>query len=162
MKIAAMGLLIVLAPAMGSAQTGERPGAWGYGFVAPGAYTPGTTSTLHFGLGGEGLVYKGLGVGGELGYLAPTYAMAMGIGVASLDASYHFVTHSPEQKFVPFVSGGYSLAFRSATLNLVNYGGGMHYWFSRHFGLRLEFRDHVYLTSSRAHALGFRIGVAFR
>jgi len=163
MRGSAMGwIILALIPCMGWAQVGEKPEGWGYGFFAPGVFTPGTTSSLHFGVGGEGLVYKGLGVGGELGYLAPTRASSLGIGVASLDGSYHFLTRSPEQKVVPFVTGGYTLGFRSGTANFLNYGGGVQYWFSRRLALRLEFRDHVHVTGGVAHGLGFRVGVAFR
>ncbi len=163
MKKAAWALVVLaLIPALCRAQVGEKPQGWGYGFFAPTALTPGTYSALHIGAGGEGLLYKGLGLGGEVGYLAPTRAMSYGIGIGSVDGSYHFLTGSPGQRVVPFVTGGYSLAFRSGTLNLANYGGGIHYWFSRHVGLRLEVRDHAYLRGSAAHALGFRVGVAFR
>ena len=60
----------------------------GYVFVAPGGTSPETRATVHFGAGGEALVHKGLGVGAELGYLAPTDGD--GFGLFSANASYHF------------------------------------------------------------------------
>ena len=53
--------VMTLTPAIGMAQTATEHRGQGYVFVAPGAISSeGTTSTLHFGVGGEGLVYKGL------------------------------------------------------------------------------------------------------
>ena len=60
-------LLAVLLPFAAAAQSKERRGQ-GYVFVAPTSTTEGGFG-LHIGGGGEGLVYKGLGVGGEIGYV---------------------------------------------------------------------------------------------
>jgi len=140
--------------------------AQGYAFFAPsGVFTKyGHTGTVHFGGGGEALVYKGIGIGAELGYLAPWKYMGSGIGMLSVDGSYHFTRN---RKVSPFITGGYSLAFRDGHINLVNFGGGMNWWVTDRFGLRLEFRDHLYrqtrmYPTQNVHYLGGRIGVAFR
>jgi hypothetical protein len=153
-------LLVVLAPIAAAAQSGDHRGQ-GYAFVAP------TTSSgggfgLHFGAGGEGLVYKGLGVGAEVGYLASPRDLGQGVGILSPNVSYNFTKASRSGKFAPFVTGGYSLLFGSDALHAVNVGGGVNWWFKDRLGLRLEFRDHVTVQFGSAHILGVRIGLAFR
>jgi hypothetical protein len=118
--------------------------------------------TLHFGVGGEGLVYKGLGVGGEIGYLGATRHLNEGFGVFSPNVSYHFLNATKSGKLAPFVTGGYSLLFRSGVGHAVNFGGGVNYWFKDRVGVRLEFRDHVVIYPDLGHFFGFRIGLAFR
>jgi hypothetical protein len=154
-------LLMASMPFVIAAQTGKEYRGQGYGFVAPGSTSDGG-STLHFGVGGEGLVYKGLGVGGEIGYLGATRSLNEGFGVLSPDVSYHFLSASKSGKLVPFVTGGYSLLFRSGVGHAVNFGGGVNYWFKDRVGLRLEFRDHVVAHSDLGQFFGFRIGLAFR
>jgi hypothetical protein len=154
--------VMTLAPAIGMAQTAKEHRGQGYVFVAPGAVSSeGTTATLHFGVGGEGLVHKGLGIGAEIGYVGPTRGLGEGIGIFSANGSYHFRNASASGKLVPFVTGGYSLAFREGAASGVNFGGGVNYWFRERIGLRLEFRDQVFADGA-THFYGFRIGLAFR
>lgn len=153
-------LLAVLLPLAAAAQGKEHSGQ-GYAFVAPGSTSEGG-STLHFGVGVEGLVYKGLGVGGEIGYLGATRKLSEGFGVFSPNVSYHFLNATKSGKLVPFVTGGYSLLFRSDVAHAGNFGGGVNYWFKDRIGARLEFRDHVVGHSGLGHFFGFRIGLAFR
>lgn len=153
-------LLVVLLPFAAAAQSKERRGQ-GYVFVAPGTTSEGG-ATLHIGGGGEGLVYKGLGVGGEIGYLGAAQNLSGGIGVLSPNVSYHFRNASRSGKFVPFVTSGYSLLFPSDAVHAVNVGGGMNWWFKDRVGLRLELRDHIIPNSQSLHIIGLRIGLAFR
>jgi len=153
-------LLVVLLPFAAAAQSKERRGQ-GYFFVAPTTTTAGVFG-LHIGGGGEGLVYKGLGVGGEIGYLGAARELNRGIGVLSPNVSYNFTKASKSGKFAPFLTGGYTLLFGSDALHAVNVGGGVNWWFKDHLGLRLEFRDHVVLQSGSAQFFGVRIGLAFR
>jgi len=159
-KLVFVILLAVLSPFAAAAQSKEHWGQ-GYAFVAPGGTTEGG-STLQFGAGGEALVYKGLGVGGEIGYLGFTRELSQGFGVLSPNVSYHFLNASKSGKFAPFVTGGYSLLFRDGTALAVNVGGGMNYWFKDRLGLRLEFRHHGIVDSDLRGFYGFRIGLAFR
>jgi hypothetical protein len=138
----------------------------GYVFFAPGGIFEGGyhTGTAHFGGGGEGLIYKGIGLGAEVGYLTPWRDFSQGIGMASVNGSYHFMRN---RTVSPFVTAGYSLGFREGHINLVNFGGGVNWWMNDRIGLRLEFRDHIYSEShfnhtDRFHYLGGRIGFAFR
>ena len=135
----------------------------GYAFFAPGGVfgEGGHTGTGHIGGGGEVLFYRGIGAGAEIGYLLPCGDFSSGIGILSADGSYHFMRG---RKVSPFLTAGYSLGFRNGHGNLVNFGGGIHWWMKERLGLRLEFRDHVYGigASMPVHFLGGRIGIAFR
>jgi hypothetical protein len=152
---------LVLAPAAILGQTAREPRGWGYGFGAVGGTSGGSVATLHVGGGGEGLVFKGLGIGAEVGYLAPFEALGDGIGILSTNVSYHFVKPKANQKLVPFVTGGFSLAFRNGSSGGGNFGGGAQYWVRPRLGLRFEFRDHVF-SSDTPHLYGFRVGLSFR
>jgi len=134
------------------------PAGQGYLFVAPGVITGGgdTDASIHFGGGGEGFIHKNIAVGGELGYAARWADLGGGLGVFSLDGSYHFARR---EKLSPFVTAGYSLGFRSGHTNLFNYGFGVNYWFKQRQGVRFEFRDHV---NDTGHIVDFRIAYAFR
>jgi hypothetical protein len=134
----------------------------GYVFFAPGATVQRGSSLglAQFGGGGEALVYKGVGIGGELTYVTPWSDYGAGVLLGSLDGSYHFARN---RKISPFLTGGYSLAFRQGYVNLVNFGGGVNCWVTRKVGVRLEFRDHInrndWITS---HYLSARMGISFR
>src|SRR5262245_57461694 len=75
----------------------------------------GTRSATLMGVGGGGevLVYKGLGLGGDIGYLFPSRDPGSGVGLVSVNPSYHFVNRRSLGKVVPFVTAGYAAAFRS-------------------------------------------------
>jgi hypothetical protein len=155
--------VMTLVPSIGTAQSENEKRGQGYVFVAPGAISSsGTTATLHFGVGGEGLVHKGLGIGGEIGYLGSARGLQEGVGLFSANGSYHFKNAGAYGKLVPFVTGGYSLIFRGGKTNGVNFGGGVNYWFREGVGLRLEFRDQVFTQGETTHYYGFRIGLVFR
>ena len=155
-------IAIVLIPASALAQTGETPRGWGYGFGGIGGMSGGFGSTMaHVGAGGEGLFYKGLGAGAEIGYLAPTRSFGDGIGLASVNVAYHFVGTGSKQKVVPFVTGGGSIAFRQSAAGGANFGGGVQYWMKDRVALRFEFRDHIF-SSDSPHFYAFRAGIAFR
>jgi hypothetical protein len=159
-----LGLLVLaLVPGLAWAQGSGSYRGHGYVFVAPGGSTVNghTAGILHFGGGGEGFIYKGFAIAGELGYLAPTRSLGDGIGVLSANGSYHFKKEDSERKLVPFITGGYSLGFREATANMFNFGGGVNYWFRERTALRVEFRDHVW-TGSTVHYWQFRFGLTLR
>ena len=157
---------LLLFPLGLKAQEGEPPrGTANLFFGGGGAFTRGERSgVLQFGGGGEGRIYKGLGVGAEIGYLHPTASFTDGFGLLSTNGSYRFWTNSSSQKLVPFVTGGYSLCFRSGTANLANFAGGVDYWLRPNVALRLEARDHIWPGngSPTAHFLMFRVGVVGR
>lgn len=154
-------LLCLAIPAATPAQEkAPKSSGQGYAFVGFGAAN-GEDALLHFGGGGEANLYKGLGFGVEIGYLSPIRYMSEGIGIFSANGLYTFGA-GRTGKVKPFITGGYTLAFRSGTLNAVNFGGGLHYWFSNKVGLRFEFRDHVSPTAGNVHIWQGRVGFAFR
>ncbi|MFY9557232.1 MAG: outer membrane beta-barrel protein [Blastocatellia bacterium] len=156
MLVGVMFLLVIQGAAL--AQSSERRG-WGYVFGGAGASTGDFTfAAFQVGAGGEGLVHNGLGLGAEIGYLAPFRDAGNGIGIFSGDVSYHFARSS---KLVPFVTGGYSAAFRRGASHGANFGGGVQYWMKEHVALRIEFRDHGF-SSDNPHLFQFRVGLAFR
>ena len=159
-KLFVIILLMTSIPAAAFGQShGERRG-WGYGFAGVGG-TTGSNSDVLFtaGGGGERLLYHGLGIGGEIGYLSAADSLGEGIGIGSVNLAYHF-NHSG--KVAPFVTGGASAAFRSGVgAGGGNFGGGIQYWPKDHFGLRFEVRDHVF-SSDSPHLFTFRVGVTFR
>lgn len=160
-KLISAILLAAILPYAVAAQSKEHRGQ-GYVFVAPTTTSEGG-SGVHFGVGGEGLVYKGLGLGGEIGYLGAARELSQGAGILSPNVSYNFLRERGAGKVSPFVTGGYSLVFTGGgSLNALNMGGGIHWWFKKHIGLRFEVRDHVPLIESPIHIVGFRIGLAFR
>jgi hypothetical protein len=150
-------LLMTSIPAAAFGQSrGERRG-WGYGFVGIGSTNSELLATA--GGGGERLLYRGLGIGGEIGYLSTTNSIGDGLGIGSANLAYHF-NHSG--KIAPFVTGGISAAFRSGVAaGGANFGGGIQYWPKDHVGLRFEVRDHVF-SSDSPHLFTFRVGVTFR
>src|SRR5215831_16956429 len=84
----------------------------GYVFIAPGGITAGgyTAATLHFGGGADLAIWKGIGLGLELGAVSPTADFGGVVGVFSPDATYHFV-RGRRPKIDPFVNAGYTLLF---------------------------------------------------
>lgn len=157
-------LVLTLVPSLALAQGKENHNFQGYVFAAPGgvSFAGNTAATFHAGIGGEGLVYKGLGLGGEIGYLFPTRQPGEGIGIASVNGSYHFTNEDRSRKVVPFVTAGYSRAFGQGGANLINYGGGVNWWMRERLGLRLEVRDHVTTDTPRGHFWQVRVALAFR
>ena len=158
--------LLALAAGIGFAQTPQPPArehhGHGYVYVGPGAFTSDSETLLHYGVGGEGLIKGGLGAGIEIGGFANPSEFRGGFGVLSPDLSYHFLNATRSRKLVPFVTGGYTLFFASGVENGVNYGGGINYWFKDRIGMRIEVRDHVFITYPDYHLLGVRFGLTFR
>lgn len=162
-------MLLAALPTLLAAQTPpssnqERRGH-GYVFGAPGVISEGGAAALHIGGGGERLLYKGFGLGFEIGALAPLRDLGVGesVGIGSIDAQYHFRNASQSGKVVPFVTGGYSAFFFDRVGNGANFGGGVNYWFKERLGLRVEVRDQVpFNTDAYAHYVSFRFGLTFR
>ena len=151
--------LVAFLPSASFAQSSDARG-WGYVFGGVGGRSADNAASLHVGGGGEALLYKGFGLGGEIGYFAPFESAGDGFGLASVNLGYHFKTKA-SQKVVPFVTGGYSVAFRNNSSSGGNVGGGVHYWMKDKVGLRFEFRDHIF-SSDSPRVYSFRVGFSFR
>jgi hypothetical protein len=158
-------LLIVLMPVLSYAQapTQNERASYGYAFTGLVVTSNGGGSGLHAGIGGEGIFHKGLGVGGEIGYLRPDgFGPEGGLGLLSLNSSYHFMSASKSRKLVPFVTGGFSLFFSSGSAAGGNFGGGVTYWFKDRIGVRFEARDQIPAYSGAGHFPSFRVALTFR
>jgi hypothetical protein len=146
---------------LAAAQSGR-----GYVFLGPGERSTSGNSqaTYYVGGGGELLLAKGVGAGVEAQGVLPSRRVGSeSFGIFSLNAYYHPLLERRPGKLDPFVTTGYSLAFRTDTANLWNVGGGMNYWFHDKMGLLVEFRDHPWKTGSvTTHYWGFRFGISFR
>ena len=81
------------------------------------------------------------------------------MGIFSPGVVYQFHTR---RKTVPFVTGGYTLAFRSGAYNLFHFGGGVNHWFNSRWGIRVEVRDHIDPHYPEYNFLQFRVGFLFR
>lgn len=153
---------IIVCSMTAAAQSKDSRRGWGYAFGGVGAISDsGANPFFHVGGGGEGLVYKGLGFGGEIGYFAPFESGSDGVGLLSVNTAYHFGGNDASRKVVPFVTGGYSLAFRDFASHGGNFGGGVQWWVRDRVALRFEVRDHIF-SSDSPHAVSFRVGVSFR
>jgi len=156
--VAALFVFLTM-PAYAGSPGGQEHHGQGYVFFGPGAWSleGNRIGLAHFGGGGEALPYKGIGIGGEVGYFALWEDFSNGFGMVSLDGSYHF---NRARKISPFVTAGYSAYIRNGHANFFNIGGGMNYWFHDRMGLRLEFRDHM--REGAGHIFSGRIGLSFR
>ena len=151
-------LLALGSPVWAQSNTGFN----GYAFGAPGGATGvgSTVGTLQAGGGVEKIFGPGIGVGTELSAIIPWRNGRETIGLFSVNGSYHF---KEDGDFDPFVIGGYSLLFRSASANLANFGGGMNYWFKPNMAFRAELRDHIHRPAGfTVHYWGVRLGLVFR
>ena len=159
-------MLVALMTTMVSAQSGNDSRGQGYVFAAPGSVSGlgSSEGTLHIGGGGKGFLTKGFALGGEVGYLTPFTSFADGLGIASVNTSYHFGRGDSDRKAIPYITGGYSLAFRDGTINMINFGGGVNYWVKDGLGIKFEFRDHTNIESpiAEVHFWQVRIGLVFR
>ena len=151
--------LLLTLPLLASAQTPNSSRGEGYVFFGLGARDTGS-GALHIGGGGEGFVYRRLGLGAEIGAVWPWSGPGgeeEGLGSANL--SYHFLPKTMDKRLEPFVTAGYSMQFRAGIRHGVNAGVGTNIWLRENLALRLEGRGHVL----KRWGLGeFRIGVTFR
>jgi hypothetical protein len=196
-KLIVRAALLLLVPMLASAQDADHVyHVEGYSFFAGARSGTGSfqwgSSTIslpsgsvsnspQFGGGGEGFVYKGLGLGGELLRSTQSWEGAtLNTWIGSVNVSYHTRPSTKNRKLEPFVTGGYSFFSVPGTglgiANGGNFGVGINIWPKDHAALRLEIRDDVggrdlsvefdpsgttYLRSSQ-HLVGFRIGYTFR
>ena len=152
--------LFLILPSYSQTLESEAKVGYGYAFVTPGAYIgEGVGTTLNLGGGGEGLLKGGLGASADLSYVFfPKEGFRSGLGLFSPGVLYQFRT---SRKTVPFVTGGYSMAFRNGVYNMVHLGGGFNHWFDNRWGVRFEVRDHVDPRAPEYNFLQFRFALLF-
>ncbi len=175
-KLMVATVLLLILPTLALAQQSGPQDEWqGYAFLGAGTgmrYCAATSCTIwHGGIGGEGFLYKGLGVGAEAGYYhSGPYNFNYNEGfIVSGDFSYHFRRRALPGQVDPFVLIGPSAYFptshgRGALVG--NFGGGVNVWLARRAALRLEIRDYVnpdmYNGWPGTHSVSFRFGITFR
>lgn len=165
-KLIAIIAWFFVMPAAVSAQNADPPHrGQGYLFFAPGVTADGG-GTVHFGGGGQGFVYRGVGLGAEIGYLAPWSSFNDGVAAGAANLSYHLLPKSDDKKVEPFVTAGYLVYARAGVSSGFNWGGGVILWLGKRAGLRVELRDQFdrghsdYFLSNRV--IDFRVGLTFR
>jgi len=136
----------------------------GYFLFAAGGGNVGAPPDIHIAAGAEAFVYRGLGVGVEVGPVSPLKTSPDGffedaVGLGSANLSFHFLPRTIDRKFEPFVTAGYSLFFRAGTFSGYNVGGGTNVWLGKNTALRLGGRVH---STPDYHFAGFEVGVTFR
>ena len=148
----------------------QMSGSYVYVFGGPvvvpqSAYTRWNGDFIHVGGGGEGRITGRFALGGEIGVLKPiTNQYAVTAALVSATPAFHFFSKDSKRKIDPFVDGGLSLmAGKGSGAIAIHYGGGVNYWLRRRFGLRFEFRHHIWSPESgeSIHLVGFRVGIVF-
>jgi len=155
--------LLLAHPALAQDPAPYRYRGNGHAYFATGACQHGY---LHLGAGGggEALVWRGVALGGEAGFMVFNDNRSQPIGLFATTAGYHFGNRSRLTGASPFVNvawvGVGTGGSEWGTTAYGGIGGGVNYWFKPKLGMRVE---------GRLHALGagealfiFRLGVAFR
>lgn len=133
-----------------------------HGYVVQGFGQVDSNAFGHTAFGGEGAIWKGVSVGGEIGAaygISGRYPPT--IGFANFSGGYHFTAGRKDTKFDPFVMAGPTLAFRNGAGWGLHLGAGMTYWFKERLGVRAEFRTNG-ISSDLASWPQFRVGITFR
>jgi hypothetical protein len=165
MRDSAIWMLVVAAicvvPSRAALSQDPPPKENGQGYVFAGLGAANTTGTFHVGIGGERRIFSGFGVGAEIGGMVALRSMEDGLAMFSVNGIYTF-NRKAAGRVRPFMTAGYTSASLDGGVNAINFGGGVHYWFSRRFGARLEFRDHILTGYTDRHLWEGRLGLAFR
>ena len=150
-------IAVVLLACSAVAQSGSA----GYAYYAPTLVKSYRSHSWAQGAGAgfDTVLWRGIGAGGDLGWFWPSDQVDNGVGLLSVNGFYHF---SPTAKLDPFVTAGYGLMFRSGSLNMANFGGGVNWWARDNLGLRFEVRDHSDFHNRSDHFISFRVGLLFR
>jgi len=176
--------LLLASPVVGLAQNNQDPHYRGEGYLFFGVgpavvgvpeFIPSLGYSIlnrrpvveHAGFGGEAFLYKGLGLGAEVGYARWSTPGGFNewAGIASADLSYHFPLKAAHSRLDPFVLGGYTLMFHHGSDSAGNFGGGLNLWIAKHAALRFEVRDETHSSLSPSgyrQILEFRVGLTFR
>jgi len=164
MRIASVACVFLIFSVSALAQEPNSSRGQGYFLFSTGGGNVGAAPDIHMAAGGEAFVYRGFGVGVEVGPVSPLKTSPDGffedvVGLGSANLSYHFLPSTIDRKFEPFVTAGYSLFFRAGTFSGYNVGGGTNVWLGKNTALRLAGRVH---STPNYHFAGFEVGVTFR
>jgi hypothetical protein len=105
------------------------------------ANTSSSDASFQLGSGFEGFLYRGLGLGIELGALRNSKYQTWNATMHG-NVIYDF-QRSAKQKLSPFVAFGPCFFKDYNVCCGIHFGGGIKYWMGNHYGVRAEFRDHV-------------------
>ena len=181
-RIIALIVSLFMGSAFAMAQdTDHAPRGQGYVFAGGGTHSMGLTT----GFGGEGYIYKGLGLGAELGTAGGfgDYLDKL-IGVGSADVSYHYFPKKIRGNAAPFLTGGYSNFFghnihegtgfwghKPLMTQGFNFGGGVDVFAMKHLGVRLDLRyyghggrilNYTFPDVNQFSFVAFRVGLTIR
>lgn len=164
----ATAILLFAFPMVARAQNADHPPRGeGYFFFGLGTGIGNARHPVveHTGFGGEGFIYKGLGLSGEVGY-AWWQGQDNWTGTGSVDLIYRFRRSASNAGAEPFILGGLTGYAHHGVEAAGNFGGGVNLWLNRHAALRLEVRDHAPGGSRTPgyydHYVSFRVGMTFR
>jgi len=160
-----LGLLFLIPAGKCTAQVrGDDYHGHAYAYVAPGGFTAGGSTAAALGLGSEvKLCCTRVWQPVPIWLAGPDASFRNGVGLASFNGAYHFVSSQRERRLVPFVTAGYTRAFANQNgANLANYGAGFQYWFKENWAFRVEGRDHINTSGPVAHAWQIRLAIVFR
>ncbi|MEK7750808.1 MAG: hypothetical protein AAB654_02750 [Acidobacteriota bacterium] len=163
MKRTILAMTLFTIPAWPQAEPPVKPFKYngnGYTFFSVGTCQHRYTN-VGVGGGGEGFIWRGLTIGGEIGYYRFPADRNTGYGVATLGPGYHFVSRKNPAKWDPYVGiSVLGLGFAPGGLAAAgSLGGGVNYWFKEKIGLQTGVQIRV--IGEEALAL-FRIGLTFR
>ena len=136
----------------------------GYAIAGPAGFSGffgSASSAVHAAAGIEALGWRRIGVGGEVGALRNSGSVLL---VTSANGVVHLLASPARRGVSPFVTGGYTrMSNADGSFDAWNVGAGVDLWMLDHFGVRLEFRDHVRPDRrGKVQYWTFRAGVAFK
>ena len=138
-----------------------RYNGYGYAFFSGGA-SQHAYRNVGAGGGGEGFLWRGLTLGGEIGYFRFPADRNAGYGVFTIGPGYHFVNRSEPARIDPYVHvgliGGVLAPCCFARAGSV--GGGVNYWFKEKLGLQIG--GQLQVLAVEEAVVAFRIGLTFR
>ena len=153
--ILAVWILLVVFTPPGRAQTAQKDPVEAYAFFGRRNSTPGTNAA---GAGLDVFIYKGLGVGTEVGTTAGNSDDR--ITIWSAGASYHFLCCRAGRKVEPFAGAGFSYLVGDVNTHGIqypessgqnrsgpNFSQGLTVWPTRHVGVRFEVREYRMFVS---------------
>ena len=163
MKRMILAMTLFSIPAWPQAEPAEKTFKYngnGYTFFSAGACQHGYTN-VGVGGGAEGFIWRGLVIGGEIGYYRFPADRNAGYGVATLNPGYHFVNRKKPAKWDPYVNATVlGLGFAPGGLVPAGHlGGGVNYWFKEKIGLQTGVQFQAICCEALAL---FRVGLTFR
>lgn len=164
-SLAAGGLRVVVCAlgvcSFGAGQTTESYRYNGNGYLTFGiGQCQHRVTNMSVGGGGEGFLWRGLTLGGDIGYFRFVGRGTYHFGMSTLNVGYNFAPRRRLNRVDPFVNGGVvGVAFGPGVAQAGSVGGGVNLWVKPKVGVRMEGR--VAGFAGEALAM-FRVGLVFR